>query len=115
MPGKKKTSCRGAAYTTAEKCFLVSNISIVLLILDRVWDKVHWMHIELYGANNRTVESLMCCFTNMHQAKAPFGGPAIAQEIREAKMVWMQLCAKSECSPESREESLSESKDKDDD
>eukprot|EP00957_Ditylum_brightwellii_P079575 6050454-Ditylum_brightwellii.AAC.1 len=70
------------------------------------------MHIELYGAKNRTVESLMRCFTNMHGTKAPSCDPAIAQEIREAKMAWLQICAKSECSTGSSEESVSESKDK---
>eukprot|EP00957_Ditylum_brightwellii_P053928 4085337-Ditylum_brightwellii.AAC.1 len=66
MHNKKKTSGRGAAYTTAEKCFLVSNVDIVLPILELGWDRVHGMHIKLYGANNRTVESLWRCFTNMH-------------------------------------------------
>eukprot|EP00957_Ditylum_brightwellii_P128186 9776594-Ditylum_brightwellii.AAC.2 len=55
MPGKRKTSGRGAAYTTAEKHFLVSNAAIILPILESGWDKVHGMHIELYGAKNRTV------------------------------------------------------------
>eukprot|EP00957_Ditylum_brightwellii_P088328 6728178-Ditylum_brightwellii.AAC.1 len=96
MPGKKKASGRGAAYITAEKCFLVSNVSIVLPMLELEWDKVHGIHIELYGAKNRTVESLRCCFTNMHRTKAPSGDPVIAQEIREAKMAWLQICAKSE-------------------
>eukprot|EP00957_Ditylum_brightwellii_P140831 10727831-Ditylum_brightwellii.AAC.1 len=90
MPSKKKTSESG-------------------------WDKVHGMHIKLYGANNRTVDYLRHCFTNTHQTKAPFGDPAITQEIREAKMAWMQICAKSECSTGSSKESASESKDKKDD
>eukprot|EP00957_Ditylum_brightwellii_P115071 8776479-Ditylum_brightwellii.AAC.1 len=98
MPSKKKASGRGAAYTTAENQFLVSNISTVLPILGSGWDKVHGMHIKLYGAKNRTVELVRRCFTNMHQTKAPSGDPAIAQEIREAKMAWLQTCAKSECS-----------------
>eukprot|EP00957_Ditylum_brightwellii_P088327 6728177-Ditylum_brightwellii.AAC.1 len=89
MPGKKKASGRGSAYTTAEKCFL------------------------LYGAKNRTVESLRCCFTNMHWTKAPSGDPVMAQEIREANMEWLQIHAKSECLTGSNKESASESKGKD--
>eukprot|EP00957_Ditylum_brightwellii_P156429 11905476-Ditylum_brightwellii.AAC.1 len=58
MPNKKKTSGRGAAYTTTEKHLLVSNVGIVLPILELGWDRVHGMHIKLYGAKNRTVESL---------------------------------------------------------
>eukprot|EP00957_Ditylum_brightwellii_P072656 5521223-Ditylum_brightwellii.AAC.1 len=73
------------------------------------------MHIKLYGAKNRTVESLKCCFINMHQTKAPPGDPAIAQEIREAKMAWLQIPAKSECWTKSSKESVSESEDKEDD
>eukprot|EP00957_Ditylum_brightwellii_P130708 9971192-Ditylum_brightwellii.AAC.1 len=114
MPGRKKASGRGAAYTTAEKRFLVPNVSIVLPILELGWDKVRGMHIELYGAKNRTVESLRCCFTNMHLTKATSGDPAIAQEIREAKMAWLQICTKSECRTGSSEESASESKNKGD-
>eukprot|EP00957_Ditylum_brightwellii_P177772 13541530-Ditylum_brightwellii.AAC.1 len=90
MPNKKKTSGRGAAYTTAEKCFFVSNVGIVLLISESGWEKVHGMHIELYGAKKRTLESLRCWFTNMHRTKAPSGDPAIAQDIRGVKMVWLQ-------------------------
>eukprot|EP00957_Ditylum_brightwellii_P048598 3687769-Ditylum_brightwellii.AAC.1 len=71
MPGKKKASVRGAAYTPAEKHFLVLNVSIILPILESEWDKVYGMYIELYGAKNRTVESLRCCFTNMHWNKDP--------------------------------------------
>eukprot|EP00957_Ditylum_brightwellii_P188155 14324152-Ditylum_brightwellii.AAC.1 len=114
MPGKKKTSGRGSAYTTTEKCFLVSNVSIILPILELGWDKMHGMHIKLYGAKIRTVESLRHCFTNMHQTNAPSSDPAIAQEIREAKMAWLQIWAKSECSTELNKESVSESKDKED-
>eukprot|EP00957_Ditylum_brightwellii_P055641 4216057-Ditylum_brightwellii.AAC.1 len=73
------------------------------------------MHIKLYGAKNRTVESLRRCFTNMHQTKAPSSNPAIMQEIREAKMAWVQIRAKSECLTGSSKESVSESKDKEDD
>eukprot|EP00957_Ditylum_brightwellii_P164386 12515024-Ditylum_brightwellii.AAC.1 len=109
MPKKKKTSGRGAAYTTAEKCFLVLNVGIFLLILELGWNRVHGMDIKLYGAENRFVESLRYCFTNMQWNKAPSGNPAIAQEIREANMVWLQIQAKLECSTGSSEESVSES------
>eukprot|EP00957_Ditylum_brightwellii_P097720 7442103-Ditylum_brightwellii.AAC.1 len=51
----------------------------------------------------------------MHQTKAPSGDPAIVQEIREAKMAWLQICAKSECSTRLIKESASESEDKDKD
>eukprot|EP00957_Ditylum_brightwellii_P117973 8998210-Ditylum_brightwellii.AAC.1 len=71
----------------------MSNISIVLPISELGRDKVHGMHIELYDAKSRNVESLRCCFTNIHQTKAPSGDPAIAQKIREAKMIWLQMCA----------------------
>eukprot|EP00957_Ditylum_brightwellii_P141221 10759585-Ditylum_brightwellii.AAC.1 len=108
MPDKKKTSGRGAAYTTAEKCFLVTNMAIILPMSGLGWDKVHGMHIKLYGAKNRTVESLKRYFTNMHSTKAPSGDPAIAQEIREAKMAWLQIWAKSECSTGLSKESVSE-------
>eukprot|EP00957_Ditylum_brightwellii_P033496 2538285-Ditylum_brightwellii.AAC.1 len=87
MPNKKKTLGRGAAYTTAEKHFLVTNVGIILPILESGWDRVYGMHIELYGAKNWMVESLRCCFTNMHCTKAPSGDPAIVQEIREANIV----------------------------
>eukprot|EP00957_Ditylum_brightwellii_P023357 1763037-Ditylum_brightwellii.AAC.1 len=49
----------------------------------------------------------------MHWTKAPSGDLAIAQEIREAKMAWLKICAKSECLTGSRGESASESKDED--
>eukprot|EP00957_Ditylum_brightwellii_P014747 1112048-Ditylum_brightwellii.AAC.1 len=115
MPSKKKTSGRGAAYTTAEKLFLVSYISIVLPILESGWDKVHGIHIGLYVTKNRTVESLRCCFTNMHMTKAPSGDPAITLEIREAKMAWLQIHANSECLTGLSKESVSKSKNKEDD
>eukprot|EP00957_Ditylum_brightwellii_P023310 1759546-Ditylum_brightwellii.AAC.1 len=89
-------------------------MGIILLILESGWDRVHGMHIKLYDAKNRTVESLRCCFTNMHRTKAPSGNPAIAQEIREAKMAWLQIWAKSECSTGSSEESVSESEEEED-
>eukprot|EP00957_Ditylum_brightwellii_P056444 4278229-Ditylum_brightwellii.AAC.1 len=49
----------------------------------------------------------------MHQTKAPSSDPAIAHKIRETKMVWLQICAKSKCTTGSSEECASESKDKD--
>eukprot|EP00957_Ditylum_brightwellii_P056459 4279390-Ditylum_brightwellii.AAC.1 len=114
MPGKKKASGKGAAYTTAKKYLLVTNIGIVLPILESGWDKVHGMHNKLYGAKNRTVESLRRCFTITHWTKAPSSDPIIAQKIREVKMTWLQIWAKSECSSRLSKESVSESKGKED-
>eukprot|EP00957_Ditylum_brightwellii_P048644 3691284-Ditylum_brightwellii.AAC.1 len=55
------------------------------------------MHIAVYGKKNRTVESLQLCFTNLHCTRAPSGDPSISEEIREMKLAWLQIQAKSEC------------------
>eukprot|EP00957_Ditylum_brightwellii_P097414 7419436-Ditylum_brightwellii.AAC.1 len=114
MPNKKKTSGRGATYITTEKHLLVSNMGVALPVFESGWDRVHGKKIKLYGAKNRTVESLRCCFTNMHRIKAPSGDPAIAQEISEAKMAWLQIWAELECSTGSSEESVLESEEEED-
>eukprot|EP00957_Ditylum_brightwellii_P088727 6756651-Ditylum_brightwellii.AAC.1 len=114
MPNKKKSSRRGVAYTTAKKHLLVTNMSIIFPILELGWERVHGMHIDLYGGKNLTVESLRHCFTNIHCTKVPSGDPVIVQEIREAQMMWLQIQAKSECLTGSSEESVLESKEEDD-
>eukprot|EP00957_Ditylum_brightwellii_P126828 9667895-Ditylum_brightwellii.AAC.1 len=50
----------------------------------------------------------------MHQTKAPSGNLVIAQEIREAKMVWLQIWAKLECLTRSSEESGLEGEEEED-
>eukprot|EP00957_Ditylum_brightwellii_P200707 15300233-Ditylum_brightwellii.AAC.1 len=76
------------------------------------WDA----HRSLWGQelDCGTVESLRRYFTNMYHTKVPSGDPVISQEIREAKMVWLQIQAKSECLIGSSEESVLESKEEDD-
>eukprot|EP00957_Ditylum_brightwellii_P007808 590771-Ditylum_brightwellii.AAC.1 len=61
-------------------------MGIALPILESGLERVHGMHIELYGGKNWTVESLWLCFSNIHQIKAPSGDSTIAREISEAKM-----------------------------
>eukprot|EP00957_Ditylum_brightwellii_P121463 9263687-Ditylum_brightwellii.AAC.1 len=64
------------------------------------------MHIAVYSKKNRTVESLWQCFTNLHHSRTPSGNPSISEEIREAKLSWLQIQAKSECSTGSSDESM---------
>jgi len=82
----KKTSGRGAAYTPAEKRFLVSNVGIVKPISEGGWDRVRAMHLSVYAKKNRTVESLCHCFATLRSCKAPSGDPTIPMEVREAKL-----------------------------
>eukprot|EP00957_Ditylum_brightwellii_P108939 8310469-Ditylum_brightwellii.AAC.1 len=88
MPRKlaKKSSGRGTAYTPAKKHFLVSNVGVVLPVSESGWERVHAMHIAVYGKKNRIVESLQRCLTNLHRTSAQSGNPSITEEIREAKL-----------------------------
>eukprot|EP00957_Ditylum_brightwellii_P058418 4430151-Ditylum_brightwellii.AAC.1 len=83
MPKKttKKTSGRG----------------IVLPISESGWERAHAMNIVVYGKKNQTVGLLWCCFTNLHSTKALFVDPLISQEVKEAKMEWLQNQAKLGC------------------
>eukprot|EP00957_Ditylum_brightwellii_P162663 12386676-Ditylum_brightwellii.AAC.1 len=54
----KKFSGRGMAYAPAKKHFSVSNVGIVLPISKSGWERVHTMHIGVYGKKKRTVDSL---------------------------------------------------------
>eukprot|EP00957_Ditylum_brightwellii_P128520 9802725-Ditylum_brightwellii.AAC.1 len=67
----KKSARRGAAYMVAEECFLVNNAGLVKLVLEGGWEKVHGMHISIYGHKTRTVESLQRCFMTLHWMKCP--------------------------------------------
>eukprot|EP00957_Ditylum_brightwellii_P211764 15366575-Ditylum_brightwellii.AAC.2 len=67
----KKSAGSSAAYTVAEKHFLVTNIGLVKPVLEGGWEKVHDMHISMYDHKNRTVESLRHFFTTFHQMKCP--------------------------------------------
>eukprot|EP00957_Ditylum_brightwellii_P045540 3452802-Ditylum_brightwellii.AAC.1 len=60
MPKKttKKSSGRGMVYTPAKKCFLVSNVWVVLPVSEHWWERGHAMQILVYGKKNRTAESL---------------------------------------------------------
>eukprot|EP00957_Ditylum_brightwellii_P008937 676475-Ditylum_brightwellii.AAC.1 len=51
----------------------------------------------MYSHKNRTVESLRCCFTTLHWMKCPSGDPGMVAEVCNAKMAWLHICAKSEC------------------
>eukprot|EP00957_Ditylum_brightwellii_P196338 14958958-Ditylum_brightwellii.AAC.1 len=41
---------------------------------------------------------LVSLFTTLHCTKVPSGDPLIPVEVREAKLAWLQICARSECS-----------------
>eukprot|EP00957_Ditylum_brightwellii_P150832 11485135-Ditylum_brightwellii.AAC.1 len=100
----KRACGRYAAYTLAEKRFLVSNAGIVKPILEGGWDKMHTMHLSVYAKKNWTVESLCCCFTNFRSCKAPSGDPTIPVEVWEVKLACVQIHAKTECSTRSSDE-----------
>eukprot|EP00957_Ditylum_brightwellii_P000518 40128-Ditylum_brightwellii.AAC.1 len=53
-----KTSGRGMAYTATKKSFLVSNVGAILPVSESGWERVHDMHIAVYGKKNLTVTSL---------------------------------------------------------
>eukprot|EP00957_Ditylum_brightwellii_P128090 9769732-Ditylum_brightwellii.AAC.1 len=97
MPKKitKKSSDRDMAYTPAKKRFLMSNVGVVLPVSKHGWERVYAMYISVYGKKNRTVESLQWIFANLHQTRAPSGDPSMSEEIREAKLAWLQIRAKS--------------------
>eukprot|EP00957_Ditylum_brightwellii_P166573 12679383-Ditylum_brightwellii.AAC.1 len=56
------------------------------------------MHLSVYAKKNQTVESLHHCFANLRSCKVPSGDPTIPVEVREAKLAWVQIHAKMECS-----------------
>eukprot|EP00957_Ditylum_brightwellii_P085870 6532731-Ditylum_brightwellii.AAC.1 len=58
----KKTHGRGVAYTTAKKRYLVMNIGLVKPVSKGDWERVHNMHLSVYGYKNQTVESLRWCY-----------------------------------------------------
>eukprot|EP00957_Ditylum_brightwellii_P088160 6715137-Ditylum_brightwellii.AAC.1 len=80
----KKTSGRGAVYTSADKRFLVSGVGNVKPISEGGCYRVHAMHLSAYAKKNQTVESLRRCFTALWSCKAPSGDPTIPVEVREA-------------------------------
>eukprot|EP00957_Ditylum_brightwellii_P095201 7250710-Ditylum_brightwellii.AAC.1 len=100
----KRASGRGVVYTPAKKCFLVLNVGIVKPILEGGWDRVHTMHLSIHAKKNWTVEPLHCCFTNLWSCKAPSGDPTIPVKVREAKLAWVQIHVKMECSTRSSDE-----------
>eukprot|EP00957_Ditylum_brightwellii_P163527 12450429-Ditylum_brightwellii.AAC.1 len=62
-------------------------------------------HVSVcYVKKNHTVESLRHCFTNLRSYTAPSGDSTIPVEVREAKLVWVQIRAKTECSTGSSKE-----------
>eukprot|EP00957_Ditylum_brightwellii_P027321 2065363-Ditylum_brightwellii.AAC.1 len=71
------------AYNPAKKIFLVSNVGVVLPVSEHGWERVHAMHISVYGKKNRNVESLKWTFNNLHCTRAPTSNPSIPEEIRE--------------------------------
>eukprot|EP00957_Ditylum_brightwellii_P048458 3677000-Ditylum_brightwellii.AAC.1 len=73
------------------------------------------MHISVYGKQNRTVESLWQTFTNLHQTRAQSGDLSMSEEIREAKLVWLQIKAKLECSTGSSDDNSVFAEEKGDD
>eukprot|EP00957_Ditylum_brightwellii_P194001 14775076-Ditylum_brightwellii.AAC.1 len=82
----KKTSGRGAAYTSVEKRFLMLNVRIVKPISEGRWERMHSMHLSVYVNKNQTVESLCQSFTTLHCTKAPFGDPSLPVKVRETKL-----------------------------
>eukprot|EP00957_Ditylum_brightwellii_P130284 9938250-Ditylum_brightwellii.AAC.1 len=56
------------------------------------------MHHTIYAHKNWTVESLWKCFKPLHCIKAPSSDPSIPAKAREAKLAWLQIHARSECS-----------------
>eukprot|EP00957_Ditylum_brightwellii_P135015 10294488-Ditylum_brightwellii.AAC.1 len=63
----KKTSQRGAAYTSTKKRFLATIIGMVKPISEGGWERAH------------------------------SSVPLIPVEVREAKLAWLQICARLEC------------------
>eukprot|EP00957_Ditylum_brightwellii_P204305 15338600-Ditylum_brightwellii.AAC.1 len=100
----KKTSRRGTLYTAINKRYLVTNIRLVKPISKGGWERVHFMHHTMYSNKNQTVESLRKCFANLHHTKVPSGDPSMPIEVREAKMAWVQICAKLKWSTGSSDE-----------
>eukprot|EP00957_Ditylum_brightwellii_P070871 5386217-Ditylum_brightwellii.AAC.1 len=94
----KKTCGRGAAYISAKKSFLITNVGMAKPISEGGWERVHSMHLSVYAHKNQTIESLNQCFTTLHCTKAPTGDPSIPVEVREEKLAWLQIHIRSECS-----------------
>eukprot|EP00957_Ditylum_brightwellii_P126304 9629681-Ditylum_brightwellii.AAC.1 len=44
------------------------------------------------------MEALPQCFTTLHHTKAPSSDPSILVVVRESKLAWLQIYARSECS-----------------
>eukprot|EP00957_Ditylum_brightwellii_P085715 6521349-Ditylum_brightwellii.AAC.1 len=55
------------------------------------------MHLSVYAKKNQTVESLRRCFTTLQSCKAPSGDLTIPVEVREAKLAWIQIRARTKC------------------
>eukprot|EP00957_Ditylum_brightwellii_P210783 15365392-Ditylum_brightwellii.AAC.1 len=110
----KKSAGRSAAFTVAEKRFLVNNVDLVKPVSEEGWEKVHGMHISMYGHKNRTAESLRRCFTTLHRMKCPSGDPGMPVEVHNAKMACLHIRAKSKCATgSSDDESEKEGSDND--